>query len=129
MLTITAIKTAANSLTERSTGDGANATFQLAKTYGSAFDPYLRTIAKPVAGTVRVAVDSTEQTEGTDFSVDATSGIVTFMPGAVPGNGAAVTAGFEFDVPVRFDTDRLNVNLSSFEAGEVPNVPVVEIRV
>ena len=110
------------------TGDAATVAFQLTRAYGSAFDPYHRRIAKPVAGTVRVAVDGTEQIEGTDFSVDTASGIVTFMPGAVPGNGAAVTAGFEFDVPVRFDTDRLNINLASFEAGEVPNVPVVEIR-
>ena len=111
------------------TGDGTKTAFQLTRAYGSAFDPYLRTITKPVAGSVRVAVDGTEQTEGTDFSVDAASGIVTFMPGAVPGNGTAITAGFAFDVPVRFDTDRLNINLASFEAGEVPNVPVVEIRV
>ena len=111
------------------TGDGTKTAFQLTRAYGSAFDPYQRAIAKPVAGSVRVAVDGTDQTEGTDFSVDAASGIVTFTPGAVPGNGTAITAGFAFDVPVRFDTDRLNINLASFEAGEVPNVPVVEIRV
>ena len=110
------------------TGDGSNAAFQLVKTYGSAFDPYQRTIAKPVAVSVRVAVDGVEQTLGTDFTVDGTSGVVTFQPGAIPGAGAAVTAGFEFDVPVRFDTDRLSVNLASFEAGEAVSVPVVEVR-
>ncbi len=110
------------------TGDGSNAAFQLVKTYGSAFDPYQRTIAKPVAVSVRVAVDGVEQTLGSDFTVDGTSGVVTFQSGAIPGAGAAVTAGFEFDVPVRFDTDRLSVNLASFEAGEAVSVPVVEIR-
>ncbi len=54
---------------------------------------------------------------------------MTFLPSAIPADGALITAGYEFDVPVRFDTDRLDVNLSSFEAGEAPNVPVVEIRV
>jgi uncharacterized protein (TIGR02217 family) len=54
---------------------------------------------------------------------------VTFLAGHIPPDDAVVTAGFEFDVPVRFDTDRIDINLSSFEAGEVPNIPVVEIRV
>jgi uncharacterized protein (TIGR02217 family) len=111
------------------TGDGATAAFQLVKSYGSAFDPYQRRITKPVAGTVRVAVDSVEQAEGSEFLVDTATGIVTFLPGAIPGMGEAVTAGFQFDVPVRFDTDRLNVNLASFEAGEAVSVPVLEIRV
>ncbi len=99
------------------------------KTYGGGIAPYSRTIAKPVDGTVRVAVDGAAQTEGTDFLVDTTTGIVTFQPGHVPDDGAAVEAGFEFDVPVRFDTDQLSINLSTFEAGDVPNVPVVEIRI
>ena len=79
----------------------------------------------------RCALRSTarQQTEGTDFLVDTATGIVTFQPGHVPDDGAAVTAGFEFDVPVRFDTDQLTMNLSTFEAGDVPNVPVVEIRI
>ncbi|MEM6307067.1 MAG: DUF2460 domain-containing protein, partial [Pseudomonadota bacterium] len=39
-----------------------------------------------------------------------------------------ITAGFEFDVPVRFDTDQIVTSVSHFQAGEVPNVPVVEVR-
>jgi uncharacterized protein (TIGR02217 family) len=111
------------------TGDGSTAEFQLVKTYGSAFAPYSRSIVKPVAETVRVAVGSVEKVEGVDFAVDAASGVVTFLAGHVPAGGAAVTAGFEFDVPVRFDTDRLDINLAAFEAGDVPAIPVVEIRV
>ena len=110
------------------TGDGANAAFMLTKTYGSGFAPYSRAIGKPAAGSVRVAVDGVEVAEGTDFSVDAASGTVTFLPGGVPAGGAQVTAGFLFDVPVRFDTDRLSIDLAAFEAGAVPSIPIVEIR-
>ncbi|MBS7542000.1 DUF2460 domain-containing protein [Ancylobacter oerskovii] len=109
-------------------GTGARAQFQLAKTYGGAHAPYARPIAKPVAGTVRVAVDGAEQTEGTHYALDATLGTVTFLAGHVPAAGAGVTAGFLFDVPVRFDTDFLEVNLTAFEAGQIPRIPVLEIR-
>jgi uncharacterized protein (TIGR02217 family) len=110
-------------------GDGATATFQLSKTYGGSNTPYVRAIAKPVESTVRVAVDGDEQSAGVDFSVSNSTGVVTFLPGHIPADEAVVTAGFEFDVPVRFDTDRIDVNLASFEAGDVPNIPIAEIRV
>lgn len=110
------------------TGDGTNAVFMLAKTYGESFAPWTRKIAKPVAGSVRVAVAGVEAEEGTDFSVDATTGALTFAAGSVPADGAAVTAGFRFDVPVRFDTDRLAIDLAAFEAGAVPSIGLVEIR-
>jgi uncharacterized protein (TIGR02217 family) len=97
--------------------------------YGDGVSPYQRTIAKPVEDTARIAVDGDEQIEGSDFSIDNTTGVVTFLPGHIPAEDAIVTAGFEFDVPARFDTDRLDINLASFEAGDVVNVPVVEIRV
>jgi uncharacterized protein (TIGR02217 family) len=109
-------------------GDGEASAFQLKKMYGGAFAAYARTITKPVAGTVLVAVDGVAQSLGTDFAIDHATGIVTFQPGHIPAVGAEVTAGFEFDVPVRFDTDRLDINLAAFEAGEVVNVPVVEVR-
>jgi uncharacterized protein (TIGR02217 family) len=108
-------------------GDGATASFQLVKTYGSGFSPYAREIVKPVAGSVRVAVGGTEVL-GSAFSCDATTGVVTFPSGHIPGVGAAVTAGFSFDVPVRFDTDYLEVDLSAFAAGAIPKIPLVEIR-
>ena len=109
-------------------GDGVTAAFQLVKTYGAGFAPYAREIAKPVAGSVRVAVAGSEL-PGMTFSCDATSGIVTFLSGHIPPVGAAITAGFLFDVPVRFDTDYLEVNLSAFAAGAIPKIPLVEIRV
>ncbi|MDB5549305.1 MAG: hypothetical protein JWP21_2752 [Tardiphaga sp.] len=109
------------------TGDNAMATFQLAKTYGAGFSPYRRDITKPVAGSVRVAVGGVEKTSG--FGCDVTTGIVTFAAGHRPAAGVAVTAGFRFDVPVRFDTDYLEVDLSAFSAGAIPKIPLVEIRI
>jgi len=110
------------------TGDGTTATFQLMKTYGSLYSPYQRPVMKPEAGSVRVAVAAAEAEEGTAFTVDTTTGVVTFQPGFVPASGAAVTAGFLFDVPVRFDTDYLEVDLSAFAAGAIPKIPLIEIR-
>ena len=111
-------------------GDGATATFQLQKAYGNTSPtPYLRPIRKPVPGTVRVGVAGTSRPVDTAWTLDSTTGVVTFLPGHVPAPGAVVTAGFEFDVPVRFDTDTLEVDLGFFEAGQIPNIPIVEIRV
>lgn len=109
-------------------GTGTQATFQLVKVYGSLFAPWTREIRKPVAGSVRVAVGGSERAEGTSFTVDAATGLVTFLAGHIPAAGAAVTAGFEFDVPVRFDSDRLEISLSGFRHGAIPNIPVVEVR-
>jgi uncharacterized protein (TIGR02217 family) len=109
-------------------GDGVRTTFPLLKTYGGAHAPYQRPIAKPVSGSVRVGVGNVELVQGTAFTCDVTTGIVTFLPGHVPPNGAAVTAGYLFDVPVRFDTDYLEVDLSAFAAGAIPKIPLLEIK-
>ena len=106
-------------------GDGVKVSFSLTKRYGASFDPYLRPITKPVAGSVVMAVAGAG-VPATDYSVDATTGMVTFD--AAPAVGASVTAGFLFDVPVRFDTDRLDVELTSFDAAEAPNIPLIEVR-
>ncbi len=109
------------------TGTGARTVFQLIKRYGGDHEPYDRPIAKPVEGSVRVAVAGLEKTRGADFDLDVTTGLVTFRPGAIPPPGASVTAGFAFDVPVRFDTDVLDVNYEAFGAGAIPRIPLVEI--
>jgi len=106
------------------TGDGVRAAFALVKSYGDGAASYQRRIAKPVGETVRVAVDGVELA-AEEFALDAANGVVTLE--VAPGAGAVVTAGFAFDVPVRFDTDRLTVSLSAFQAGEVPDIPVVEV--
>ncbi|WP_419953356.1 phage distal tail protein, Rcc01695 family [Methylobacterium sp.] len=105
-------------------GDGATRVFALAKTYGTGPLPYRRLIAKPVAETVRVAVAGVERPPSS-FTCDGTTGLVTLA--TAPAAGAPVTAGFWFDVPVRFDTDDLSVDLQAFSAGEIPNVPLIEI--
>jgi uncharacterized protein (TIGR02217 family) len=111
------------------TADGTRDTFDLLKRYGALHAPYERPIAKPVPGTVVVAVDAELQVEGVHFDLDSTTGSVTFRAGHCPASGAVVTAGFEFDVPVRFDTDRLEVNLSGFRHGAIPSIPIVEVRI
>ncbi|MBI5939157.1 MAG: DUF2460 domain-containing protein [Caulobacterales bacterium] len=101
-------------------GDGEAVAFTLVKIYADLARP----IAKPVAGTVRVAVDGAETSA---FTVDATTGVVTFD--SPPGVGAVLTAGFAFDVPVRFDADRIDVTLETFEAGRIVAVPLIELRI
>lgn len=109
-------------------GDGTTAVWQLSKTYSAGGTPYVRPIRKPVAGAVTLAVNGTAVVIGTGFTVETTTGLVTFLAGHIPPSGAIITAGFQFDVPVRFDTDYLEVDLSHFEAGEIPNIPIIEIR-
>ena len=108
-------------------GDEVTRVIPLVKRYVSGQQSYLRPITKPVAGTVRIAIGGDEVQEGIDFDVDVTTGLVTFAH--APDIGADVTAGFEFDVPVRFDTDRIETSVSSFQAGQAPSVPVVEVRI
>ena len=110
-------------------GDGATATFQLTKTYGSGFNPWTRDIKKPVAGTILVAVDGVLQTPATAYTADPDTGLVFFLAGHIPAAGRLVTAGFEFDVPVRFDTDKLEINIQGFRHGAIPSIPIVEIRI
>jgi TIGR02217 family protein len=105
-------------------GDGVTKNFALKKTYASGPTSWTRTIVKPVAGSVRVAVGGVETSA---FNLDTTTGVVTLT--SAPASGAAITAGFEFDVPVRFDTDALAINLAGFRTGEIPSIPLVEIRV
>ena len=105
------------------TGDGHTTAFQLVKTYASGPASWLRQIKKPVTDTVRIALAGSEMTSG--FAVDSTSGSVTFA--VPPASGVALSAGFEFDTPVRFDSDTLSVNLANFRAGDIPNIPLVEV--
>lgn len=83
-----------------------------------------RPVTKPVEGTVRIAVDGVELVQPA-FSVDLLTGIVTLVE--APGEGVPVTAGFEFHVPVRFDTAQLSITQTAFEAGEIPDISLVEV--
>ena len=105
-------------------GDGSTRTFALVKSYGSSQLPWVRRLTKPVAGSVRVSVAGVE-IAAAEFSVDATTGLVTLA--AAPAAGASVKAGFLFDTPARFDADYLEIDQSGFEAGEIPKIPILEI--
>lgn len=105
-------------------GDGTATQFQLVKRYSSGAQSWTRTVAKPVAGTVSVALNGAPQPSG--WSVATTTGLVTFA--AAPGAGIAITAGFTFDVPVRFDTDTLDVTLDLERLGSITSIPLLEIR-
>lgn len=109
------------------TGDGQTVTFDLVKEYRSGIHTQSRRITKPVAGTIKVEVGGDAKHEAVDFDTDATTGQITFV--TAPGDGAVITAGYEFDVPVRFDSDAIKVSVARFAAGEIPAVPVVEVRV
>ncbi len=109
------------------TGDGATRDFPLVKTYGARFSPYRRRICKPVADSVRVALDGAEIAPE-QYELDATKGMVRFRDGFAPRNGALVSAGFLFDAPVRFDTDYLEIDHTAFAAGGIPKIPLIEIR-
>lgn len=108
------------------TGDGATAGFQLLKTYADAGGSFTRRIEKPAEGSVTVSVDGVKAGSD-DADVNYTTGIVTFREGRLPRPGAIIRAGFEFDVPVRFAIDRIEVNLTAFEAGRIPSIPLLEI--
>jgi uncharacterized protein (TIGR02217 family) len=104
--------------------DGARTVFQLSKLYGDGPAAWSRVISKPVEGAVRVAVNGVETTA---FEVSLLTGQVTLE--AAPEAGATLTAGFEFDTPVRFDADRIEVTLESFDAGRMAALPLIEVRI
>jgi uncharacterized protein (TIGR02217 family) len=102
------------------TGDGAIDGFDLVKSYGTGEQ---RRVTRPAAGTVRVAVDGGELVSGWTLEP---LGVIRFdQP---PAAGASVTAGFLFDTPVRFANDQIEINQSTFLAGEAPSVPLIEVR-
>jgi uncharacterized protein (TIGR02217 family) len=106
------------------TGNGTATTFQLVKLYTSGAQFWTRTITKPVAGTVALALNGVTQITG--WTVNTTTGVVTFATAPAP--GAAITAGFEFDVPVRFDADTLDVTLDFERLGSITSIPLIEVR-
>jgi len=108
-------------------GDGLSVDFQLTKSYASGGSVYARPITKPVLGTVAIGIAGAQQVETIHFTVDVDTGVIHFEH--PPEENVEITAGFEFDVPVRFDIDRVQTSVASFQAGEVPNVPVVEVRI
>jgi len=108
------------------TGNGVENEFQITKTYSDAGGSYVRNIYKPVSGTVQVYLNGVLQTVTTHYTINHSTGIITFV--TPPSNGVVVTVTCEFDVPVRFDTDSLDVTLQWIEAGQVQGIPLIELR-
>lgn len=107
------------------TGNGAATVFQLKKLYTNGSVTETRIISKPVAGTIAIYKDSVLQS-GT-YTANTANGQITFS--SPPANGVAITADFEFDVPARFDTDRLSATLNTYGSHSWQDIPIVEIRV
>jgi uncharacterized protein (TIGR02217 family) len=106
------------------TGNGALTQFQLVKTYASGATEELRIITKPVNGTIKIYLNGALQSTG--YTVNFTTGLVIFN--SAPVNGAVVTADYEFDVPVRFDTDRLSATLDAYGVHSWLDIPLIEVR-
>lgn len=108
-------------------GDGGTTRFALVKHYGDAAlpeeTPQTRRITRPWPESVRVAIDGVEQHAGWQL---ADAGFIDFD--SAPAAGTLVTAGYRFDVPVRFASDRIEVSIAGWRAGELPSVPLIEIR-
>jgi len=104
------------------TGDGTQKQFQLFKTYRDNAGEVTRPITKPVDGSVVLGVNGV-RTSG--FSVDSATGQINVQ--TAPPQGAVITAGYEFDIAVRFDTPQLDISLDSFGAGEIPSIPLIEV--
>lgn len=107
------------------TGNGSNKIFQLVKTYSSGGVVETRTIAKPVSGSVNIYIGGVLQA-GAAYSLNLATGKITFV--TAPADAALISADFEFDVPVRFDTDRLSATLDSYGVNSWNDIPLVEIR-
>lgn len=107
------------------TGDGARTQFQLIRQYVSGSGAETRRITKPVSGTVQIYKNAVLQTTG--VTVDMATGVVTFA--AAPLSGQVVTASFQFDVPVRFDTDKLSATLDAYGVHSWLDIPLVEVRI
>lgn len=105
-------------------GDGVITEFQLVKTYSSGEEVVTRNVYKPVDNSVVIYVDNMEQVSG--VSIDTDTGLVTFT--SPPANTAVIKADFEFDVPVRFDTDRLSASLDNYGVHSWSNITLVEVR-
>jgi len=106
-------------------GDGVKTQFQIIKSYQDSGGEYERIITKPVAESLLIAINGTELPTA-QYSLDAMTGLITFL--APPDVGSVITAGFIFDVVVRFDTDGLDLALEAFGAGQAVNIPLIEVR-
>lgn len=100
-------------------GDDTTRTFQLQKHYGDVTRPILQ----PIKETVLVALDGAPVETGWSFDPDV--GQIRFD--AAPPDGVSISAGFEFDCPVRFESDQIQAVIEAFGAGRIASVGLIEI--
>lgn len=108
------------------TGDGIVATYQVRKAYVSGAFTHYRTILLPVSGTLLVSVAGVTKTETTHYTVDYTTGIITFTAGNIPTAGQLVKAGFDFHCKVRYDSNDLNTVIEAYRSGSIPSIALIE---
>ncbi len=113
---------------DSTTGFDGTADFDLIKLYSFGSTTYSRPIYKPITGTLLVAVDGVPKAETTQWTADYSIGRITFVAGQHPTTGQVVTAGYEFDVPVRFDSDMIDISHEFFNAGAL-NIILKEVRI
>ncbi len=113
-------------------GDDSNKTFQIVKNYTTGTLTRVRDITKPISGTVLVEVNDILLTETSDYTIDYTTGIITFIYAPLldrgDGNPEEVKCGYEYDVPCRFDTDNLNANFEAYSIASL-SIPIIEVRI
>jgi len=109
------------------TGDTSETAFQVFKRYTFGAVNYDRDIKKLVTGKAVFLLDNVVKTVTTDYTVDLDTGIVTWN--SPPGAGVDVQCAVEFDVPVRFDIDHLEISAELAALGQVPSIPIVELRI
>jgi uncharacterized protein (TIGR02217 family) len=105
--------------------DGIETSFQLCKNYFSGEGEEKRIITKPVADTVKIYLN--EKASDLKFEVNYSKGIVNFFE--PPRFGLVISASFEFDVPVRFDTDYLPAHLNNYGSYSLHNIPLIEVKI
>jgi uncharacterized protein (TIGR02217 family) len=108
------------------TGDGTTTIFQARKPYSSGGITYYRDLTKLVSGTLEVYVNDVLQVAGTDYTVDLLTGIITFT--SAPSNTHSIKMFVEFDIPVRFAQDHLDISMETFDAGSIPSIRIIEVR-
>lgn len=105
-------------------GNGTKTQFQLTKTYVNGSFTHVRDIKKPVTGTVKIYLNGVLQASG--YTLNTTTGMVTFS--SAPSSGVVVSADFEFDVPVRFDIDKIAARIDGPGQYVWDAIPIVELR-
>lgn len=109
---------------EIGTADGVLSQFQIFRRYASGLQTFNRAVTRPVSPTVRVFFGTTEQLSG--FTVDYTTGVITF--GTAPAAATSIRVICEFDVPVRFDTDQLDMRAFVTGNFDIPSISIIEVR-